>query len=329
MKSPYALKQSLDLRFVGDWGQANFHRICSWLTQEVCDQAGPDSRTAIYSLSDGGLDAFKLVHSGRVHMGVATPSMLLPHALNGTAMFEGNAMPELRAIATLPQNDKLVLAIDPKLGIRSFEELRAKKPALKIATSPDDGTNLIGFVAMRFMEAHGISEEELNSWGGSYVTAHRPEQSLFRMRDGEVDAVLQEAIMTPWWREVVEAGTVQPIPAEQSALDQLRTEFGFGENPVPPQFWTAVEAEIPALDFSDFTLVVRSDLDDDIARLLAWCVMEKREVLERQYRHIPPERSPLSYPLEPARMVQTPIPLHPTAATCYTQMGLLDGERAT
>lgn len=58
--------RKLDLKFTGDWGQANFHRICSWLTQEVCDRAAAGSRTAIFSLRDGDLDSVRQVASGEI-----------------------------------------------------------------------------------------------------------------------------------------------------------------------------------------------------------------------------------------------------------------------
>ena len=70
-------------------------------------------------------------------------------------------------------------------------------------------------------------------------------------------------------------------------------------------------------------MLVREDLADDEAHLLAWCLVETRSYIERQYAHIPPERSPLSYPLVPARMAVTPVPLHPGAARYYAERGHL------
>lgn len=324
-KTEPKIERSLQLNFVADWGQANFHRICSWLTQEFCDRAGvrTRSRTAIYSLKDGGIGAIEQLDEGSADLVIATPAMLLPHMLSGTAMFKGKPTPDIKALAVLPQNDRLVLAIDPKFGISSFEELRQKKPPLQIAASTDDGTNFIGYVSRLYMEAHGIDEATLNSWGGGYVREHRPEQSLFKMRDGEVDAVLQEAIMTPWWRDVMDVRNAIPLPAEEDALKKLESEWGFRRNQLPIGFWDNLNAPLPTLDFSDFAILVRSDMPDDVAHLLTWCINETRDSLERQYHHIPPERSPLSYPLEPSKMARTPIPLHPGAERYYVEAGLL------
>jgi TRAP-type uncharacterized transport system substrate-binding protein len=64
-------------------------------------------------------------------------------------------------------------------------------------------------------------------------------------------------------------------------------------------------------------------MPDDVAYLIAWCMCETREGIERTYRHIPPERSPLSYPLEPRKIASTSIPLHPGAAAYYRDAGVL------
>jgi hypothetical protein len=42
--------------------------------------------------------------------------------------------------------------------------------------------------------------------------------------------------------------------------------------------------------------------------LLTWCLVETRHLIEAQYRHIKPEWSPISYPLDPVKMAQSPIP---------------------
>jgi uncharacterized protein len=68
---------------------------------------------------------------------------------------------------------------------------------------------------------------------------------------------------------------------------------------------------------------VRADLPEEVAYLLAWCLGEQRARLERYYRHLPSERSPVTYPLDPAKMARTPIPLHPGAERYYREYGYL------
>ena len=80
---------------------------------------------------------------------------------------------------------------------------------------------------------------------------------------------------------------------------------------------------VTTLDFSDFLMMARADLEDDVAYLLAWAMCETRDILERQYRHIPPERSPVTYPLDPVKIARTTIQLHPGAERYYREAGYL------
>ena len=312
------LTRSYTLNFVGDWGGANFHRICAWLSQEFCDRAGPGSRTATWTLRDGGMDSLQQLHEGAVDLAVATPAGLLGQALTGEGMFK-TAMPGLRAIGTLPQNDRMVLAVAPGYNFKTMEELRKAKPPIRLVTSTDDGTNFIGYVATKFLEAHGLSKSTIESWGGKVLTRHRPEQCVALVESGEADALLQEAIMTVWWRGLVEEDKLVPLAAEADALASLQKSLGLGTNHLPAGWWSNLTEELPALDFSDFVICVRDDMPKEVAYLLTWCLVETRHMLEGQYKHIPPAKSPLTYPLEPAKMAKTPVPLHDGAEEYYSK----------
>ncbi|KAF4239377.1 hypothetical protein CNMCM6805_005799 [Aspergillus fumigatiaffinis] len=322
------LERSIRLNFVGDWGMANFHRICSWLTQQFCDRAGRDSRVGIWNIRYGGIEAVLEVFRGEAQLAIATPAQMISTALTGQGIFAPyGPMPSLRALGVLPQNDRLILAIDPKYGIKSFEDLRQTRPALRIATSTNDGTNFIGFTAYAFMECHGITVEVLESWGGKYVTAHRPEQAIAFVQAGEADALLQEAIMTPWWADITENYKYDVLPADPSALARFAEKYpntaAQEPDPLPAGFWSTLTEPLHTLDFSDFVVLVRDDLPEDVAHLLTWCLVETRSAIEGQYKHLQPERSPSTYPLSPAKMAQSPIPLHEGAKRFYQEAGHL------
>ncbi len=317
------LSRSYKLNFVGDWGQANIHRMCSWLCQEFCTRSGPASRVAIWNIRGGGIEAIHEVQDGQADLCVMTPAALLALAPKGQGIFKAHPTPNLRALAVLPQDDRMVLALAPHLGINSFEELRQKRPALRIAASSNDGTNFIGYIGRLFMQAHGIDEATLQSWGGSYVEDTHPRSSLERMNAGTVDAVLQEAIMTPWWSQLIDQGKASPIAAEPNALAQLEAQYGLKRNSLPAGYWDSLKTPLETLDFSDFLVMVRDDMPEDVAHLLTWCLVETREVLERQYRHIPVKRSPVTYPILPERMARSPLALHPGAERYYREAGLL------
>ena len=168
------LSRSYFLTFVGDWGGANLHKVCCWLTEEFCRRAGPKTRTAIWSMADD--DPVTLVQNGVADLCLTTPVMLVHAQMAGSAIYAGRPAPNIRGLAVIPQNDSIVLALAPQFGIRTFAELKAKRPPLRIATSPKDAP--IGYVGRLLLAAHGIDEQTLNSWGGSFVEDEHPFDTL-------------------------------------------------------------------------------------------------------------------------------------------------------
>ncbi|KAK5045598.1 hypothetical protein LTR84_008967 [Exophiala bonariae] len=319
------IARSVQLSCVGDWGQANWHKIMSWITQEFCERCGPQSRTCIWSVRGGGMDSITMVDSGEAQIAITTPAAILATALNGTGFFADQApMPGLRGLAVIPQNDRLVLGLDPSLGCKTFADIRAKKPKMKFAIGPD-GDSQIGWLAHRYLEAHDISVNDIREWGGEVVFANRPEECLLPCHDISqgFTAVLQEALTTPWWGELVDGERkFIPIPGEPEALDKM-TPSGISPRPLPPGWWKNQPDELPAIDFSDFVVFCREDLPDDVAHLLAWIMTETKIVLERQFHSFPGDRSPVGWPMDPKKMAKTTIPLHPGAERYYRENGYL------
>ena len=308
------LTRNYTLNFIGDWGGANLHKICCWLTEEFCRRAGPKTKTAIWSMGDD--DSVALVQDGKADLCITTPTMLVPSRVRGQGMYVGKAAPNLRALAVIPQNDSLILALATGTGITSYEELRRRKPHLRLSTAPV--TNPIGYVGRLLLEAHGIDLANI-----TFIDDEHPFDALDRVINGEADAVLTEAVMTPGWVRLIEGGKGVALAAEEAALARMQSEHGFGRNDIAAGHWNTLTAPLPALDFADFLILVRDDMSDDVAHLLTWVAVEARSELERQFMHIPVNRSPVSYPFDPKKMAAAPIPLHAGAERYYREAGYL------
>ncbi|MCS0599712.1 hypothetical protein NX794_00415 [Streptomyces sp. LP11] len=304
------IDRSLTLHLRGDWGSANLHRVCGWISQELTDRCGPHTKVAIWN-SRGFSDAVRAVGRGEVDVAMTTPVAFATAALDGRGVFSEEAFPELRALGVVPQRDRLVMGVRKSLGITTFAELRAARPALKLATSVHDGVNYVGLAAHELLTRSGV---DIEGWGGEFLEDERPFETLDHVRDGRADAVIHEAYMLPAWQEI---GTgLNFLEVEPDVLDGLWNDYSWpaavvdeGHFPGCPRFRT--------LDFSDFLVLTRSDLPEDVAYAIAWVLGETRHVIESQYRHLAPERSPISYPLDPVVMGRTPVPLHPGAAAYY------------
>ena len=312
------LKRSVTLQFQGDWGQANLHRLLCWLSQEIVDRTGPFSRVAIWS-GRGGLDAIQAVGRGIVDIALAVPSAFVPMTLEGKGIAKGEAFPMLRALGTMPQTDRLVVAVKAEHGIRSFDDFRKKAPKLRIAASPDDGVNTVGYASQRLMEHAGLPRTAIESWGGSYIERERPNDCIALVQEGHADAVIHEAIMTTWWQDLAKSTAMSFLPVEEATLAGMMRDYRWPRATLPAGYLKGMNGALTTLDFSDFLMIAREDLPDDLAHLLAWCMCERRAVIDRFYGHIPPERSPVTYPLVPAKIATTSIPLHPGAERYYRE----------
>ncbi|HXQ53858.1 MAG TPA: TAXI family TRAP transporter solute-binding subunit [Stellaceae bacterium] len=316
------IARSITLEIQGDWGGANLHRICGWLSQEINDRTGPYTRIGIWS-GRGQLDSVQAVGRGLVDVALAVPTAFVPMTITGKGIAKGEKFPDVRALGTMPQTDRLVVAVKSEFGIRSFEDFRRKAPRLRIAASPDDGINTIGYATQRVMELAGLSRATIESWGGSYVERERPNECIGLVAGGQADAVIHEAIMTPWWQDLANKNDISFLPMEETVLAKMEQDYFWPRATLPEGYLRGMHGPFTTLDFSDFLVIARTDLPDDIAYLFAWCMCERREIIERAYRHIPPERSAVTYPLVPKKIATTTIPLHPGAERYYRDAGLL------
>src|SRR5882757_5664788 len=313
--------QALTLSFIGDWGDANLHRVAGWISYELIMRTRPETRTAIWS-GVGGFDAVRAVAQGEVDIGLATPTCYVDMAHKGLGPYESRRVSNLRGLAVVPQFDRLIFGIRTSFGVRSMSELRDMKPPLRLAVSKDDGRMHYGYAAREVLESHGISLDDIRRWGGEILYFDRPPACITAMFDGNADAVLQEAIMMPDWQQMARKGDVQFLSFEPEALRRLAAK-GMPSATIPAGYFEGWSEEIRALEFSDFLVFCRTDLPDDVAYLIASAMVQSRENFERGYRHIPRMSSSVTYPLDPAAMARTMIPLHPGAERYYREAGCL------
>ncbi|MGW5876687.1 TAXI family TRAP transporter solute-binding subunit [Nocardiopsis terrae] len=304
------IDRQLTLHLRGDWGTANLHRVCGWVAQELTDRAGPGTRIATWN-SRGFSDAVRAVGHGEVDIALTTPTAFATAALDGRGVYSDEAFPQLRTLGVIPQRDRLVMAVHKSLDVTSFAELRESAPRLRLATSVRDGVNHVGLAAQELLERAGI---DVLGWGGQFLEDERPFESLDHVLAGRANAIIHEAVMLPHWQEF--APDYRFLEVEEDVLTALHADYGWPAATVADGYFPGAGG-FRTLDFSDFLMVTTSDLDEDVAYAVAWVLGETRHIIEGQYRHLPPERSPITYPLDPPTMGRSPIPLHPGAERYY------------
>jgi TRAP-type uncharacterized transport system substrate-binding protein len=304
------IDRPVTLRMQGDWGIATLHRVLGWLGTELVARSAPGTRVPIWN-GCGFVDNVRALGRKEVDLTLVAPAAFTRMALDGRGPHVGEAFPDLRAIGAVPQHDRFVVAVRKSLGISTFEEWRQQKTAVRLATEHNDGISHVGLARHEVLARSGIDVE---GWGGEIIGYGLPTQCHVAFQEGLADAIAHEAAMLPAWQTLAE--DLNFLNVEDSVLAGLRDDFDWPDAHIPAGYFPGAPA-FQTLDFSNFLLAVRADMPDDLAYALAWILGETRETLEMQYTHIPSERSPLTYPLNPVAMGQTPIALHPGAARYY------------
>jgi hypothetical protein len=319
---PPRIQRSLRLQFQGDWGRANLHRALGFLGYEFTGLAGPYTRYAIWN-GRGGMDNIQAVGRGEVDVALAVPVPFMRMAMEGKGACAGETFPNLRMLGYVPQHDRMIVALRKDLGITSWADWRAKKPKLRITLGPNDNISFIGIAGHMLLEVHGLPRATLEQQGCTFIEHDEPRGCTVDMLEGEADAIVQEAVMTTYWQELANKRDLVFLPIEAQARDKLKAEYSLPSATLRKDYLRGMDREMEFLDFSHFALITTTDLPDDVAYALAWALIERYETLEMQYRHIPPERSPVSYPIDPKAVCRTPIPLHPGAERYYRDAGHL------
>src|ERR1700730_15493842 len=121
------VERPITLHMMGDWGIANLHRICGWISAELWRRSPAGSKFATWS-GRGGADAINAILDGDVQIALFVPAGFSRTIFESRGISGRSDVSRLRALGTLPHDDALVFAIDARFAVESFADLRAKRP---------------------------------------------------------------------------------------------------------------------------------------------------------------------------------------------------------
>ncbi len=261
-----------------------------------------------------GIQGARLVGRRKIDIAWLNPSCIASMAYHGRGAFR-KALP-LRALAVFPSNDRMVVAVAKKHGIRSMDELKRRKPALTVSVATNDCVNFAINAALR---AHGMSLKTFEEWGGVVEPVVRPSnpRRLDGIRTGDVDAVIDEGL--PSWAGAAveqEMAFLHFSPKAMASLDR----YGFSRAPLDGLLFDGKLPEpVTAVDFSGWPIVTHADLPDELAYQVVGVLEQMRENIEYDTPGIPPMTQ---------FCTDTPdgpldLPLHPGAERYYREKGYL------
>jgi len=261
-----------------------------------------------------GIEGARLVGSRKLDIVWLNPSVIATMAYLGKGPFRRSS--PLRALAVFPSWDRLVVAVSGKLGIRSMEELKEKRPALRVSVADNDCVN---FAIRALLKVHGLKIESFTEWGGVVEPVVRPSNPRRRegIISGEIDVVIDEG-MDSWGQVALDHGMVF-LPFSEKALAKLE-RYGFQRAPLAGG---RLKGNIPestvVVDFSGWPIIMHASLPDELAYHMAAVLDRLREEIPYDSAQVPPMsslcRSTEDGPLN--------IPLHPGAERYYREHGYL------
>lgn len=305
---------------MGDWGIANLHSACGWIAAGLRSRSAPGSTFVVHT-TGGMRESARALIDGIVDLAIITPLAQAAMLVQGSGIYD-EPHPELCAAGVLPHRDRLVLAIAAdvadRLGIASYRDIAAKHPELRLVAAPRGGD--AAYAAEQILERYGMDYDDLERWGGKWVAVARPPlMPGFVLRD-EADGLFTERVMR--LHELCLARPMRFLAIDEAVLEDLRLSCGFTSASLEPGELPGLEHQVRTLEWGNWAVMVRRDMPDDLAGLIARVMVEDREIFESKYTHLPIERSPLHYPITPAKLSASgAVPLHPAAAEYFKSQG--------
>jgi TRAP-type uncharacterized transport system substrate-binding protein len=248
-----------------------------------------------------GLNGAKLVAGGKLDLVWLNPSIIPSMAVRGVGPFQKKS--PLRALAVFPSWDRLVIAVSPRLGVNSMEELIAKKPKMRVSIAVND---CVDFAIKFLLQAHGISQKHFVKWGGKVDEVVRPSNPQRRegIISGKLDMVIDEG-MDSWGDVAVQHG-MKFLSYSEPVLQKLE-KYGFKRARLDHGRIAGINDPTTVVDFSGWPIVVREKFPEDLAYQIAGVLDKIREEIPYDAAETPSmkqlctdtDAGPLDFPLHP------------------------------
>lgn len=260
-----------------------------------------------------GVEGARLVGTGKLDLVWLNPSVIPSMAYHGKGPFRRKY--PLRALAVFPSWDRLVIAVSPRLGVRTMEELIEKKPKMNVSIAVND---CVDFAIKALLRAYGLTQQDFIDWGGAVDEVVRPSNPHRRegIVSGDVHMVIDEG-MDSWGDVAVQNGMIF-LPFAENILRKLE-RYGFQRAQLEGGRLAGIEEPTTVVDFSGWPIVVHERFPDELAYHVA-------SVLDRIRTEIPydaPVAPPMPQLCRSTAVGPLDFPLHPGAERYYREKDYL------
>jgi TRAP transporter TAXI family solute receptor len=312
-----------NLRWAGSASNLSF--ITRFIAEGMLEHLGRDTGYIAYGTRGNSTSAnIYAVGEHEVDFAITTPPVMAALARAGKAYFE-KPYDDLRSIAVFPQNDWVMCVADKSLGLSGYSDIRDRKLAVRVATNRIGKANGVAFLVEQLFRAHGITPEDIESWGGGFIEVNGAPGAAQKVLDGEADIACHE-----YWKAFYRLTDKQPVtflPVTEAAMKELEDKYSYRRNTIPKdRYGPGLPADdILAVDYSDWLVLVNANVPDEIAYTAAKVAVEDKERgYERLYAGQTDRERSADIPVDPKLMWKNVgVPLHPGAERYYREKGLM------
>jgi uncharacterized protein len=310
-----AMKLTFRSNFVWPWGLF-FSEMAEVLSGEI-----PSLRKVKVEFELGDFLTPTAVSKGKADVGFVTPPSCGAMAYRGVGPYR-KKMSNLRSIGSLPHDDRMMWAVPRDSGIQTIPDMKDHPMRWVVP----EKVFPVRFAVDKILEAHGMSIDLLKRKGWQIIEESHCLRIPTFVIDGKAEAVVHEGRNTPAWLELGRTRPMKYLAIEEPILQDLASRYGFRSAVLPKGMFLGIDNDVPCVDFSDWLLFTREDMDEDFVYLLTKIFIERREFLfEYHFRGIPVEICNLTCPIDTTKILSNlgGVPLHKGAERYYKEHGYL------
>lgn len=225
---------------------------------------------------------------------------------------------DFRMLAAFRQPGAAQAVIVDSAGIKTFEEIKAKKYPIKIAMF--ERHQLATGQALAILEAYGLSVKQIESWGGKVIyTSHG--EGIRMIMDGLADMWFTGGSYFPHF-QYIKLGAKKPfrlLPISKAVAQKVAKKFGQEIMEVPAGIYDGNNGKNDGY-WSPATIVtfgVRTGLSEDLVYNLAKALANHKEEFWQVHKMHKFYRPEIAW-----KNIGT-APLHPGAAKFYKENGYM------
>lgn len=272
-----------------------------------------DTEWPITLLGASTMEGLLAVCNGEATVSLINPAAILTMAYRGTGPF--SEPQPVRLITTFPSPDACMMAVRKDLGVRSFEDLAAKQPALTLSVR-EQHDHCLHMVLDHLAASAGFSTADIRGWGGELRNNAGPRVSKAKNVADGANAIFEEAAYS-WVNEAIGAG-LEILPMSEPLLQKLEA-IGYRRTVLRAADYEKLQSDVATIDFSGWAAYCRADLPDRLVTQICKAIEARKHLIPWQGDGpLPVERMCRDTPETPMD-----VPLHPAAQAFWKSQGYL------